>query len=297
MALLPKIKLKALVSFPAAVIDGVGIDIVKSAGSFTFNLSYDDFLPPVAVLPTPSHQFGLVWNDTTGIYSLVPVTLFTVNDGDKGDITVSGGGIIWTIDTGVITTPKIADAAVTTVKIADANVTNTKLADMAANTIKGRITSGAGVSEDLTAANVSTILGLGTAATKNTGTSGVGVIPTLDADNTWTGIQGYGEVALTPTTPITWNVDAAPVATVALNAGATTMSAPSNVVAGRVYTIRFVANAAANSTVAWNTNFDFSGSAVPVVTAAANAIDRFTFIGRPSGILEEIGRSQFIGSP
>jgi hypothetical protein len=119
----------------------------------------------------------------------------------------------------------------------------------------------------------------------------------LASDNTWTGVQGYAETVVSPTTPIIWNVDTAPVATVALNAGATTMNAPTNVVAGRVYTIRFVANAAGNSTVAWNTNFDFNGGTVPAITSAANAIDRFTFIGRPSGILEEIGRSQNIGSP
>jgi hypothetical protein len=115
----------------------------------------------------------------------------------------------------------------------------------------------------------------------------------LDADNTWTGIQGYAEVALTATTPITWNVDAAPVATVALNSGATTMNAPTNVVAGRVYTIR-IANNAAPGTVAWNAAFDFSGGVAPTITATASAVDRFTFIGRSGNILEEIGRSQAI---
>jgi len=119
--------------------------------------------------------------------------------------------------------------------------------------------------------------------------------PLLSADNTWTGIQGYDETALTPTSPITWNVDSAPVATVALNTGATTMNAPTSVVAGRVYTIRF-ANNATPGTVVWNTAFDFAGGSVPTITAAANAIDRFTFIGRSGGILEEIGRSQNISS-
>lgn len=63
-----------------------------------------------------------------------------VADGDKGDLTVSGSGLVWTID---------ANA-----------VTNAKSAQMANNTIKGRITAGTGDPEDLTAANVKTILAL-----------------------------------------------------------------------------------------------------------------------------------------
>jgi len=73
-----------------------------------------------------------------------------VADGDKGDITVSGSGLTWTVDALAITSGKVAANA----------ITNAKLAQMAVNTIKGRITSGTGDPEDLTATNVKTILAL-----------------------------------------------------------------------------------------------------------------------------------------
>jgi hypothetical protein len=70
-----------------------------------------------------------------------------VTDGDKGDITVSGTGATWTIDTNA--------------------VTNAKLAQVGTSTIKGRITAATGNVEDLTAAQVRTIINVADGATAN----------------------------------------------------------------------------------------------------------------------------------
>jgi hypothetical protein len=65
----------------------------------------------------------------------------SLSDGDKGDITVSASGATWTIDSDVVTYAKMQNVSAT-------------------SRILGRITSGAGDVEELTAANVKTILGL-----------------------------------------------------------------------------------------------------------------------------------------
>jgi hypothetical protein len=73
----PDLKIKALISFPATVLDGKGIDVVKANGNYQFNLAYDDFAPPLASVPDAAHQTALIWNTLTGVYALVPVSLFT----------------------------------------------------------------------------------------------------------------------------------------------------------------------------------------------------------------------------
>src|SRR6185369_14335940 len=67
-------KLKALVTFPAQILDGAGIDVTKLNGAFRFDIAYDDFAPPVSGIADPSHQNILLWNSITGGYVLAPVT-------------------------------------------------------------------------------------------------------------------------------------------------------------------------------------------------------------------------------
>jgi hypothetical protein len=71
-----------------------------------------------------------------------------VADGDKGDITVSGTGATWTIDNDVVTYAKMQNVSAT-------------------SRILGRITTGAGDTEELTAANVRTIINVADGATAN----------------------------------------------------------------------------------------------------------------------------------
>ena len=70
-----------------------------------------------------------------------------VADGDKGDITVTGTGAVWTLDAGVVSLAKMAD--------------------LATGTILGRATAGTGSPEALTASQVRAILNVENGATAN----------------------------------------------------------------------------------------------------------------------------------
>ena len=72
-----------------------------------------------------------------------------IDDGDKGDITVSNSGATFTIDNDAVTYAKIQNVSAT-------------------NRILGRDSSGAGVIEEITPANVRTMLGLASSATTDT---------------------------------------------------------------------------------------------------------------------------------
>jgi len=75
MALLPKVKLKTSVSFPADVDGRTGIKVIKQNGKYLFDLNYDDFgivgsLPPADVPNTNA----LAYNTVTKSYVLIPAS-------------------------------------------------------------------------------------------------------------------------------------------------------------------------------------------------------------------------------
>jgi hypothetical protein len=139
-------------------------------------------------------------------------------DGDKGDITVSSSGTVWTIDNNSVSTSKIADTAVTTIKITDgaitegkiasnaittakvldSNITNAKLANMAQATVKGRPSAaGTGTSVDLTATELRTIIGNVDSGTAGLApASGGGTTNFLRADGTWASPPSGGSITL-----------------------------------------------------------------------------------------------------
>lgn len=91
-----------------------------------------------------------------------------VTDGDKGDITVSGGGTAWAIDAG--------------------SVTLAKLADIATDSFLGRDTAGTGAPEVLSPAQSRAILNVADGATANASDAA------LRDRATHTGTQGAGSI-------------------------------------------------------------------------------------------------------
>ena len=84
MALLPKVKLKALVNFPSTAVGGIGIEVSKVNGNFVIDLSHADFAPPIGSIPDPTNQTVLLWDTVTGQYVLVPLSLIGSGGGGGG---------------------------------------------------------------------------------------------------------------------------------------------------------------------------------------------------------------------
>jgi hypothetical protein len=122
--------------YPTNVAASDGVQKTSSGGTDTFSLNINGLVTK-GVEPSPSTLFFPVYStgDSTNYkFSLANLLASTIPDGDKGDISVSGTGTVWSIDSGV--------------------VTNTKLAQMAGYTLKGNASGSTGDAQDLSAGAV-----------------------------------------------------------------------------------------------------------------------------------------------
>ena len=145
---------------------------------------------------------GTVWLNTTtnevkvrsnGVSVVLATASGGVTDGDKGDVTVTGTGLVWTVDPGVIS--------------------NAKLASVATATFKGRTSAGLGVPEDLTTTQATALLDIVTTGAKGLApASGGGTVNFLRADGSWTVPAGTvpdgdkGDVTVTGVGTV-WTID------------------------------------------------------------------------------------------
>jgi hypothetical protein len=134
-----------------------------------------------------------------------------------------------------------------------------------------------------TAANARTNLGLGTAATQNTGTSGA-TLPFLNAVNTWSAAQRATITTLTDGATITPDFSLTNNYLVTI-AGNRTLANPTNLVGGQSGFIIIVQDATGSRTLTYGSNYKFQGATVPVLTTSPNATDVFSYFSTNAGAI------------
>jgi len=90
--------------------------IQRNKGGFQSNIAFTD--------PTANNVIEV--QDGSGVLAFLSDITGGVSDGDKGDITVSGGGTVWNIDAGAVGNTEVA-SGIDAVKLADGSVSNTEL--------------------------------------------------------------------------------------------------------------------------------------------------------------------------
>lgn len=179
---------------PASTADTAPDQYVRSADYNILRQAALDLREWVAAGLAPgTYALATVVVDARGRVTALAAGSAGLTDGDKGDIVVSSGGTVFTVDAGAVSNSKLAEMAATTFKanstggsaapsdvsvatartmlglatiattgsgadLTGATVTNAKLATMAANTLKGNNTGSTGAPIDLTTSQVLAML-------------------------------------------------------------------------------------------------------------------------------------------
>lgn len=252
-------------------------------------LAYDNNLQSFVntfTLPTTDATNGFVLT-TNGAGTLSLTSPGGVPDGGKGDITVSSGGIVWTIDDGTVTTSKLGGDITTAGKAllddADASAQRTTLGlGTAATTASTDYATAAQGSLADTAIQPSDIVNM-------LETTDIGVtVQAYDADTAKTDVvQTFtagqrGEVTtLTDGANISSNFNDSNFFSVTL-AGNRTLDNPSNLVAGQSGSIFITQDATGSRTLAYGSYWDFANGTAPSLSKAANSVDRLDYVVRTS---------------
>ncbi len=138
-------------------------------------------------------RIDFVCDGLEGWRSEVPASSVPLTDGDKGDITVSSLGTVFSIDALAVGTAELDNLAVTTGKLAANAVTNAKAAQMAARRIKGREDgAGTGDQQDLTGAEVGEILRFVSTQSDSTSTGTIATYTLAEGTNIVRFLVGVG---------------------------------------------------------------------------------------------------------